>query len=363
MLHIVVFQCVLAITSLSSLNTITLENTKLPTDTNGAKVISGEVDVLTVEDKDGKNYYVYINNWGTCKCVDCCPSAQGCASCCYVPPSPAFPDPCVFVNNHTVEVYRTTDFASWEYKGVALQLANRPQGIEFRPHVVYNQASNKYVMWFEDRPTAIVSSGYFVATSSTPEGPFVTIKSNISVADVPGDFDILVDSKTGNAYHVQTTTNDPNKANGFAVTLLNEDFTGPTSKHVTFSTPAPSEGPVFFQRADEYYILCGTTCCACRGGSSVYVYKAPTPLGPWEYRGDIGSNTSQTYDPNSPTNYITHAQGSTVFEINNEFIWLGNQWVTGPARNADLFYFAKLIFNESLDIAHFQWHDNITISL
>jgi hypothetical protein len=50
----------------------------------------------------------------------------------------------------------------------------------------------------------------------------------VAVADVPGDFDLLVDDD-GDCYHVQTTTNDPAALNGFVVTKLNSGYTGPAS--------------------------------------------------------------------------------------------------------------------------------------
>jgi hypothetical protein len=120
---------------------------------------------------------------------------------------------------------------------------------------------------------------------------------------------------------------------------------------ITTQAPLPAEGPVFFKRKGIYYILGGTTCCACRGGSSVYVFTAPAPLGPWTFRADIGSSP-QHYDPHSPTNYVTRAQASDVFQVvgsgragggssgsggdDDQWLWLGNQWVTGPQRNRDL---------------------------
>jgi hypothetical protein len=109
-----------------------------------------------------------------------------CASCCYVPPTRRFPDECVFTANHTVYVYRTTDLAQWELLGAALTPGDRPPGIEFRPHVVYNPGTTLFVMWFENRPSAIVSKGYTIATSPSPEGPFTVVRTEVAVADTPG---------------------------------------------------------------------------------------------------------------------------------------------------------------------------------
>jgi len=77
-----------------------LSNVALPRDTRGEQLLTGETDVL----RHGSHYYLYTNVWGSCPPVDCCTSASGCASCCYVPPTVRYPDACVFAGNHTVVV-------------------------------------------------------------------------------------------------------------------------------------------------------------------------------------------------------------------------------------------------------------------
>jgi len=58
---------------------------------------------------------------------------------------------------------------------------------------------------------------------------------------------------------------------------------------------------------------------------------------------------------------VTHAQASTVFRFDNHYVWLGNQWVTSAARNADLLYWSVLNFTDSGDIAQFVWQDTVTL--
>ena len=326
---------------------VVLSNLHLPVDQNGNAILTGETSILQI----GDSYYYYVNNWGGCESVDCCPSPEGCASCCYVPPTPRYPDTCVFTTNHSVYVYRTKDFQKFENLGIVLNISSRPKGIEFRPHVV-SPSPYKFIMWFENRPSPIQSSGYTVALASSPAGPFTTVSENVDVSGVtPGDFDILYEENTKKCWHLQTTTNDPAQAKGFAVTELDEFCMKPIfpKKSIVFQAPKPAEGPVFFKRNNVYYILAGTTCCACRGGSSIFVFAASTPLGPWKYMGDVGKNTSQpNYDMHSPFNYVTQAQASAVFQVENplsgqmQYVWLGNQWTSSPRRNTDLLYWSIL---------------------
>lgn len=193
---------------------VTLSSTALPRDQHGELLRTGEGDIL-VHPTDG-SYWLYFNDWGGCKGVDCCGSPGGCASCCFNPPSTAYPDACVYTTNHSVGAYRTTDFQTWSYEGEALPNAAFKPGVEFRPHVVYNKATSLYVMWYIDRYKG--QHGYAVATSVTPQGPFTTTRPTVPMATPCkiGDFDILVDDD-GRAYHVRT---------GFAIEELDANYTG-----------------------------------------------------------------------------------------------------------------------------------------
>ena len=90
------------------------------------------------------------------------------------------------------------------------------------------------------------------------------------------------------------------------------------------------------------------------GGSSIYVFSSSSPLGPWKYMNDVGSNTTHgAFDPHSPYSYITRAQASAVFSVENldgasEYIWFGNQWTTSPRRNSDLVYWSVIEWEEDI---------------
>lgn len=346
--------------------TVSLSNVALPVDQNGEKLITGEADILQHEGA----FYMYFNNWGTCPGVDCCKSSAGCASCCFSNPPTPYTKGCgnnhgnsttnssdPYANYHTVQVYKTTDFSKFTNLGIALPLTARKPGCEFRPHVVYNKKTKLFLMWFEDRGSGL--KGYSIATSSTPAGPFVTKYYNVVLPGRgrTGDYDLFVDTD-GSAYNVRT---------GFDVVKLNDDYTGPAvNGHMSaFQTPKGSEGPVMFKRMGKYYVLAGTGCCACIGGSTIYVMMADSLKGPWSYAGDVGSNPTP-FDAHSPNNYVTKAQASFVFEVSpaseassaahahaapTEYIWCGNQWNSGLSesppgpRQHDLLYWTKLHFN------------------
>ena len=335
---------------------VTLSNVALPKDTAGHDLITGEASVLAWNGA----YYVYFNDWGSCPGVDCCPSTGGCADCCFAPPSEQYPDSCVYAGGHTVVVYRTVDFRTWEPKGVALPVANRKAGVVFRPHVVYRASSNTFLMWYEDRWDG--QTGYAIAESPTPEGPFVTIADSVTLhgAGRNGDFYVFVDDD-GTAYHVRTGVN---------IEKLTPDFTAGTGDYSSLFLPF-IEAPVLFKRETRYYLVAGADCCACAGGSNILVYAADHALGPFTLQSDVGSNPSP-FDPHVPDHYVTGAQGSEVIRVPGadgalQFLWLGNQWVTasepGHPRNHDLLYWSLLQFDADGRVQPLVRQDTVTLAL
>lgn len=320
--------------------TVNLSNIKLPHDQNDERIITGEASALF---HDG-TYFFYFNNWGSCPGVDCCNSSGGCASCCFDhPPYPIQPCSNPYGQNHSVQVYSTKDFVNWTNLGVALPISQRQAGVEFRPCVVYNKLTRRFLLWYEDRGAG--EMGYAVAQSEKPEGPFHTTHVNVSMpgAGKIGDFNIFIDDD-GKAYHIRT---------GFDLVLLNADYTGPAKYVTKLTTPERSEAPVMFKRGGFYYVLAGTDCCACIGGSSIFVLASSSVSGPYKYMGDVGSVPGHIFDPFSPSNYVTKAQASTIFKVGEDnYIWLGNQWNSGLStsppgpRNHDLLYWAKLEFDD-----------------
>ena len=76
-----------------------------------------------------------------------------------------------------VQVYRSTDLKNWEYKGIALP---RPKngwgelGATGRSHVLYNDKTKTYVMWYRWY-LHMPASFLMVAVADHPEGPFTPL--------------------------------------------------------------------------------------------------------------------------------------------------------------------------------------------
>jgi beta-xylosidase len=246
---------------------------------------------------------MYINDLGSCPSVNCCRSSGGCASCCFNPPSNPFDtDECVFSDQHQIVVYSSRDFAHWTYVGIALTLTARHAGVVSSPQVLYHALNQIFIMWFEDAWTG--QTGYSVATSTSAIGPFTTIADTINMSSGAGlgSFDVFVDDD-GTSYHVR---------NGLIVEMLATNWIS-TSGIINMIINSDLEGPSMFKRNNTYYILAGSKCCFCKGGSNIVVYKSASgPLGNYELQGEIGRNHTNhhSYDIHSEYNYVTKAQGT-----------------------------------------------------
>jgi hypothetical protein len=190
-----------------------LSNLKLPRDTDGHQLISGEADVLVLDVDGVATYHVYINNWGGCKGVDCCPSDDGCLSCCFDSspkhPVPVYNDTCVYASNHSIHLYTTVDFVAWKNKGAVFTQST--PGVLYRPHVVHNPTASitnrRFLMWIRNCSTyELHGEGYAVLAAATPTGPFTPTVGNVlppPKGSVMTDHDVHIDPKDGAGYLVR----------------------------------------------------------------------------------------------------------------------------------------------------------------
>jgi hypothetical protein len=85
--------------------------------------------------------------------------------------------------DHNVSIYTSPNLTSgsWSYVADLLPYEQRLSGTYYRPKVVWNPATKKYVFWVNVLPRAswsapvdFTKSSYLVATADAPGGPFTT---------------------------------------------------------------------------------------------------------------------------------------------------------------------------------------------
>jgi hypothetical protein len=223
--------------------------------------------------------------------------------------------------NNRFRVYSSLDLSHWQFEGELLK--DPPPGVHYRPYVAYNPNTHLYVLWYNWYPR-LWDGKNGVAVSSTPIGPFKIVNPDARLtqaADHPGDGSLFVDHD-GTGYFIYTVIGQDH---AIRVERLTRDYLGSAGK--TSEVLAHGcEAPAMFRRGDTYYVLFDTCSCFGPKGSGARVYVSSSPLGPFEFKGNINRgadsqpivSAQQTYVARIPT-----TQGDA-------FIWMGDLWGSRP---------------------------------
>jgi len=235
---------------------------------------------------------------------------------------------------------------------------------------VFNAASEQYVLWINHLPKAFSplrayhKTGYAVATSSSPQGPFTVIKEKASLSqNAPGDADIFVDENGVDAY---IAYNGWDNNHTLSIEKLNADWTdslgpdfnsGPITDH-------KQEAPAMFQRNGWYYMLHGHTCCFCKHGSNAWVQVAKDPLGPWtDMKLDLNPEKKGLFQ----SDHVIKGQNSMIIRFKNAaeetgYIFVSDLWSSADdkLKSHDKQFWQVLEFDDSVEpptIKPFEWRD------
>ena len=191
-----------------------------------------------------------------------------------------------FVTTNHYHCYSSPDLKTWTFRGHILD--NQPVGVYYRPHVIYNASTKKYVLWYNWYKT--LWQGLFgVATSDVPTGPFEIQSTNVATANAGGgvgDLDLFADDD-GKAYLAYTTIG----THSVSIDLLSDDYLSSTKSNSGFLL-SNSEACSMFKRKGIYYLLAENTCAFCKEGAGAYVFTASNPLGPYLCMNNINRQSS-----------------------------------------------------------------------
>lgn len=217
-------------------------------------------------------------------------------------------------------LYSSTDLAHWKFLGAVLTPESSPElrnRIWERPHILHNETTGKFVMWFKLRKGPDSSAA--VAVSDTITGPYRFVSSQKPFGDRSGDPTLFKDVD-GRAYLISAdnTRGQAGEHHTMNIYRLTPDYldvdhsVAPTL--ITFSMH--SEAPALFKRGKLYYlIVSGTT--GWRPNQQKYM-TAPAVQGPW-------GNETNLADAD-----CYHSQTTAVIELHGDketsYLWLGDQW-------------------------------------
>mmetsp|Transcript_5216 Transcript_5216/g.11036 ORF Transcript_5216/g.11036 Transcript_5216/m.11036 type:complete len:376 (+) Transcript_5216:70-1197(+) len=257
---------------------------------------------------------------------------------------------CGFRTDHELNVYVSKDLATWSFAGDALPVnGTRPEGIYFRPKVIFNPKTSQYVLWINYLPPARTPLGsypdatYLVGTSDKAEGPFEIVNESPNFQHTgPGDATLAVD-EDGAAYVAYGAWGNGHR---ISIEKLTDDWLDTTGEETNtgFLSPEKREAPLLFERKGTWYLLYGHTCCFCRFGSGLTISTAPHPLGPWTET-DVEINPRKKWS----AHHEIPAQANYVFEVDGEFVYTGDLWTSAQdgLKSHDLQYWGVFDFDDT----------------
>jgi hypothetical protein len=200
--------------------------------------------------------------------------------------------------------YSSVDLVNWTDDGflfdgstLAWQASCAPPHYGcYRPHVLYNASTGKYVLWINSYDSA---SGYHVLTAVTPSGPFTEAPQPV-LADmgtpgtyVNGDFTLFQDDD-GTAYINYSFINVPTpvgQANHILrVQKLNSSYTSGVVGAVTSPGASRAEALSLVKKDSTYYMIYGPDCAYCGGTNTLYK-SATAVLGTWSAPQVLNTNS------------------------------------------------------------------------
>ncbi|KAF2151532.1 glycoside hydrolase family 43 protein, partial [Myriangium duriaei CBS 260.36] len=252
-----------------------------------------------------------------------------------------------FSSPYGIKSYSSNDLVNWKYEGYLYDPAvsnpcNNIGGCG-RPHILYNSAKKQYIFWANAG-----SSGYIIATSSSPSGPFTFAPTTAQLdpryaALQPADFAVETVNNVGYIVFSALNFAYPNAGSIWPpiqqtlhISKLTSDLdnTTLTSYNVTSSAfdliDQETESPDIFVRNGIFYVVASNTCGFCNG-SIALVYRSKSIQGPWTRQIIAGDGCN--------------SQVEGVLPLGSEYVWHGTSVPGGPRVGFSGHIFQPLKFN------------------
>lgn len=249
-----------------------------------------------------------------------------------------------------VSAYRSTDLRTWEFRNHVLRQSSAAElgaaKIE-RPKVIYNAATNRFVMWMHKENASDYSEARAaVAVSSTVDGNYTYLGSFRPLGHMSRDITAFVDSD-GAGYMISSANNNYD----LHVYRLTSDFTNVASL-VRRWVGDHREAPALFKRNGVYFMV---TSGATGWNPNQQKYSSATSItGSWGAWQNVGDSTGYR----SQTMFVLPVQGTQT----TSYLYMGDRWAGAWSRpvNESSYVWLPLRFPSSTSMA-MDWYPETTI--
>lgn len=269
-----------------------------------------------------------------------------------------------------VTCYSSTDLIHWKNEGIALRVEPEGSGSDIekgcileRPKVIYNELTNKYVMWFhlELKGKGYEAARAGLAVSDYPTGPYQFITSyrpnagiwpenmpdkhrtlKAKASDFEGklwtakwrkvidegllvrrdfeggqmsrDMTLFVDEDK-KAYHIYSSEENLT----LHIAELSDDYQSHTGKYIRIYPGGHNEAPAIFKHKGTYFMI--TSGCTGWDPNEARMFFAPSIRGPWTQHSNpcIGKDAELTF----------HSQSTFILPVagkEDTYIFMADRW-------------------------------------
>ncbi len=261
--------------------------------------------------------------------------------------------------NPGINVYSSEDLVNWEFRRIALTYPTSgwgSEGTHHRAHVVYNEKTDQYIMWFYHYTNLFKNRMASVAVADNPLGPFDILGRRETGAHLAGDLNTIVgdSGKTGSTKDLNIFKDSDGAAylvyddgqNNICVDKLTDDYLNSTKETAIALNNEPShKAPSMIKYKGKYIV-------AASGGkewsaSETYYAVASSPLGPYgEKKCMSKENTWQSQITDLV--YIAPA--------NNLMVMCDQWWIPDSSHiNGSRYLWLPVQFDSETEIAQIQY--------
>ncbi|XP_077233824.1 arabinanase/levansucrase/invertase isoform X2 [Tasmannia lanceolata] len=231
-----------------------------------------------------------------------------------------------------VSCYSSKDLWTWTHEGVVLPGEEEnithdlyKSNVLERPKVIYNDQTEKYVMWMHIDDVNYTKASVGVAVSDSPTGPFKYLYSKRPHGFDSRDMTIFKDDD-GKAYLIYSSEDNSELHIG----PLMDDYLDVTRVMRRVLVGQHREAPAVFKHEGTYYMI--TSGCTGWAPNEVYAHAAESMMGTWETMGNpcVGGNKAfRATTFFSQSTFVLPLPG-----LPDSFIFMADRWNPAELRDS-----------------------------
>ena len=245
-----------------------------------------------------------------------------------------------------INCYWSVDLVNWKLAGNVLKAkTNDPEHdlhtskVMERPKVIFNEKTEKFVMWLHIDSEDYSYARAGVAISDSPTGPFEYIGSMRPNGQMSRDQTLFKDDD-GTAYHFYSSELNMT----MYVSRLSDDYLRPSGEYKRIFIDQEREAPAIFKHDGKYFAI--TSGCTGWDPNPAEYAVAEDIMGEWKVMEDpcIDDVKGTTFD----------AQSTYVLPFKGQYIFMADRWNRLDLPTSKYVWLPLEIDNEKISI---QWQD------